>query len=426
MSVADRLGTGSSFNSARRGRSARGRAKAVTQGDVPAYELVRLHLDEVSPTPLNPRRNFGTDEDKTRFGEELRQAQLAACVAVSRTAYLALWPDHEEQIGDAAHVLVNGERRFRSAVHVGLEALDFVIRDDLASSRESFINHLLKENLEREDFDVIERARGLQELVAVCAETSERGARTRAAEQLGRDRSWVTNQLVLLELPEELQLMLSAGTLAERDGRMLARYAKDTPGISAPALLDHLQASKEAAARAKAEERSRLEALRAQDSGALLSADNNSETAQASQAAGPPHVDDGERSLSADNNSSTPSAQEQPGEGLLSADNKPSAITAKPPAQRQPARPAPPAPAEAAAGAADQDAAPATDGKAMGPRQLPYDNAAFVANHLHRKMGQPVFTETTRLMLEILREQHTAAYDDLVHQLVAREQQQSA
>lgn len=50
MSVADRLGTGSSF-SERRGRSARGRAKAVTQGDVPVYELVRLRLDEVSPTP---------------------------------------------------------------------------------------------------------------------------------------------------------------------------------------------------------------------------------------------------------------------------------------------------------------------------------------------------------------------------------------
>ncbi|MET9461044.1 hypothetical protein ABZY05_39375 [Streptomyces canus] len=32
-------------------------------------------------SPLNPRRNFGTDEDKTRFGEEPRHAQLAACVA---------------------------------------------------------------------------------------------------------------------------------------------------------------------------------------------------------------------------------------------------------------------------------------------------------------------------------------------------------
>lgn len=326
MSVADRLGTGSSFSGTRRSRSARGRAKAVTQGDVPVYELVRLQLEEVSPTPLNPRRNFGTDEDKTRFGEELRHAQLAACVAVTRAAYLALWPDHEDRIGDAAHVLVNGERRFHSAVHVGLEALDFVVRDDLASSREEFINHLLKENLEREDFDVIERARGVEQLVAVCAEAGERGARTRAAEQLGKDRSWVTNQLVLLELPAELQAMLSAGSLAERDGRTLARYAKENPGLEAAALLDHLKASKEAASRAKAEEQRRLQALRAAENDGLLSADNKpaelepieTETLEGEPASG----DHGGGLLSADNKGDAEAGTARPSAGLLSADRK--------------------------------------------------------------------------------------------------------
>ncbi|MEU3907678.1 plasmid partitioning protein, partial [Streptomyces goshikiensis] len=137
MSKSDLLGTGAAFSNARRsgGRSERGRAKAIAQGDVPAYELVRVLLEQVSPTPLNPRRNFGTDEEKTRFGEELRQAQLSACVVVSRSAYLGLWPDHESRIGSASYVLINGERRFRSALHVGLESLDFVVRDDLAGSR---------------------------------------------------------------------------------------------------------------------------------------------------------------------------------------------------------------------------------------------------------------------------------------------------
>ncbi|MGC9442861.1 ParB/RepB/Spo0J family partition protein [Streptomyces sp. WG5] len=193
---------------------------------------------------------------------------------MSRSAYLALWSDHADRIGDAVHVLVNGERRFHSAVHVGLDALDFVVRDDLATSREAFINHLLKENLEREDFDVIERARGVEQLVAVCAEQGERGARTRAAEQLGKDRSWVTNQLVLLGLPGELQAMLSAGSLPERDGRTLARYAKENPDLDATALLNHLKAAKEAAALAKAEERLKLQALRTGEDNVLLSADN--------------------------------------------------------------------------------------------------------------------------------------------------------
>jgi ParB family chromosome partitioning protein len=314
MSVADRLGTGSSFSNTRRGRSARGRAKAVTQGDVPVYELIRLQLNEVSPTPLNPRRNFGTDEDKTRFGEELRHAQLAACVAVSRSAYLALWPDHEDRIGDAAHVLVNGERRFRSAVHVGLDSLDFVVRDDLATSREAFINHLLKENLEREDFDVIERARGVEQLVAVCAEQGERGARTRAAEQLGKDRSWVTNQLALLDLPDELQAMLSAGSLPERDGRTLARYAKENPGLDAATLLDHLKAAKEASALAKAEERRKLLALQGRKSEDLLSADNK----------------EGRSTSAATPVLPSSAAADLKDDSLLSADNKPAERPAPP------------------------------------------------------------------------------------------------
>lgn len=426
MSVADRLGTGSSFNGTRRSRSARGRAKAVTQGDVPVYELVRLQLSEVSPTPLNPRRNFGTDEDKTRFGEELRHAQLAACVAITRAAYLALWPDHEGRIGDAAHVLVNGERRFHSAVHVGLEALDFVVRDDLASSREAFINHLLKENLEREDFDVIERARGVEQLVAVCAEAGERGARTRAAEQLGKDRSWVTNQLVLLELPAELQSMLSAGSLAERDGRMLARYAKENPVLEAAALLDHLKASKEAASLAKAEEQRKLQALRAAENVDLLSADNKptEQVLLQTETLAGELASDGQSGslLSADNKSDAEVGTARPTAGSLSADNKPTdkpvQATSKPPAQRQPHQ-------EAVRPSSDDAASDATgEDKDDQPRKLPYDDAFYVVNHLHVKMEPAVFVDGARVWLKILREQHPAEYSALLQELTQQEQEQ--
>ncbi|MGR4852138.1 ParB/RepB/Spo0J family partition protein [Streptomyces sp. LARHCF252] len=224
---------------------------------------MRLQLNDVSPTPLNPRRNFGTPEELTRFGEELRAAQLAACVAVSRDVYLNLWPDHADHIGDVKHVLVNGERRYRGACQVGLDALDFVVRDELAASRETFINHLLKENLDRADFDIIERARGISELVAVCAEESERGARARAAEHLGKDRSWITHQLSLLDLPEAIQAMLSSGDLPERDGRLLVRQLKENPGLTEADLLQFLKDQKAARSAEKEAERALLAAAAA-------------------------------------------------------------------------------------------------------------------------------------------------------------------
>jgi ParB family chromosome partitioning protein len=203
-----------------------------------------------------------------------------------------------------------------------------------ATSREAFINHLLKENLEREDFDVIERARGVEQLVTVCEEAGQRGARTRAAEQLGKDRSWVTNQLILLELPAELQAMLSAGSLAERDGRTLARYAKENPGLEAPSLLDHLKAEKEAEALAKAEDRRKLQALR-----------------------------------SADNKPA----------------DKPVRSATMPPAQRKP-------PLEPVGSSSTEATSDATEqGNADQPRKLPYDDAFYIVHHLHVKMATADF-----------------------------------
>ncbi|MGW7673919.1 ParB/RepB/Spo0J family partition protein [Streptomyces sp. NPDC054775] len=420
-SIADRLGTGSSFGQARRERSARGRAKAVTEGEIPAYELVRLRLEEVSSTPLNPRRNFGSDEEKARFGEELRQAQLAACVAVTRGAYLALWPDHEERIGSALHILVNGERRFRSAMHVGLDTLDFVIRDDLASSREQFIKHLLEENLSREDFDVIERARGVEQLVSVCAEGSGRGARARAAEQLGKDRSWVTNQMVLLTLPVEIQAMLSAGTMSERDGRALARHLKDNPGLDAADLLGYLEKTKDAASRAKALEKEAVAAARE----GLLSADNEPETSTATEPSA--------TSLSADNKPTVPAQTHRddgepapPSTGsisgfhadqkvLLSADNEhrgsgAAASVSGDKTQRTQSTVTPGAGVRIANSLGEEAGAP--------KRTLPYDDPAHIAMLLKLKMEPPAFAKCTRMMLNALREQQPDTYAAIMRELI--------
>ncbi|MFE5718562.1 ParB/RepB/Spo0J family partition protein [Streptomyces erythrochromogenes] len=279
MSKADKLGGGSSFQRASAlqvgpALSDRGRAKAMAEGRIPSYTIVKIPLTQVSSTPLNPRRNFGTPEELTRFGEELRLAQLAACVVVTRMAYLALWPDHAPKIGDAEYVLVNGERRFRSAQHVELSALDFVVRDEFADSREEFLNKLLKENLDRADFDPVERATGVQQLVEVCAENdSGYGAQTRAAEQLGKSRAWITNQLGLLSLPAEVRASVSAGETSGRDAVWMSRRLRDSPTPpSADELFQLLAAHKAEEARSKAEKRAILDAAASK----LLTAVNNS------------------------------------------------------------------------------------------------------------------------------------------------------
>ncbi|WP_432101204.1 ParB/RepB/Spo0J family partition protein [Streptomyces sp. WAC 04229] len=411
MSIADKVGESSSFGRSR-SRSARGRAKALTEGTIPAYELTRLSLDQVAPTPLNPRRNFGSDEEKARFGEELREAQLAACVAVTRDAYLKLWPEHEEQIGPyAQHVLINGERRFHSAVHVGLDKLDFVVRDDLAGSRQDFVDHLLAENLDREDFDVIERARGVEQLVAVCAEDGgERGARTRAAQRLGKDRSWVTNQLALLTLPVEVQILLSTSDVSERDGRTLARHLKEHPDQTAAQLIAHLEGAKQSAEQEKVEQQRLLaagrQALAQTGSVGLLSADNKPTHSPAPS----------EGSTKGSPTRSTKTTQ------LLSADNK---IPA-PPFDTTPAGgkhaasgpSAPPGQQNVGQRTAVTEGVPVPRGQqsaADGPPQtvtgvkFPYDDADRAATYLDERMNDEQFLKLVDVLNTIAERRRPAA-----------------
>ncbi|MFD6534397.1 ParB/RepB/Spo0J family partition protein [Streptomyces sp. NPDC060184] len=418
MSIADKVGESASFGRARN-RSARGRAKALTEDSIPAYELVRLALDQVSPTPLNPRRNFGSADEKTRFGEELREAQLAACVAVTREAYLKLWPEHDSAIGTAHYVLVNGERRFRSAVHVGLDKLDFVVRDDLASAREDFVDHLLAENLDREDFDVIERARGVEQLVSVCAEDGDRGARSRAAKRLGKDRSWVTNQLALLTLPTEIQVMLSVGEVSERDGRSLARHLKENPAQDSVQLLAHLTSVKEAADQHKAEEQRLLAAGRAAlthaGSPGSLSADNKrsawSETAAHEVPEPAPEAAGSDDLLSADNKpgrlQTQPAAGRTPepapeaagSDDLLSADNKLAPLHAENHGRQVPLAHAAKEHAPPGDGDGRPDEVPvprrelhsATSPSVVTGVRFPYDNASLAADYLNDRMDDTQF-----------------------------------
>ncbi|MFJ4007715.1 ParB/RepB/Spo0J family partition protein [Streptomyces sp. NPDC090023] len=412
MSIADKVGESSSFGRSR-SRSARGRAKALTEGTIPAYELTRLSLDQVAPTPLNPRRNFGSDEEKTRFGEELREAQLAACVAVTRDAYLKLWPEHEEQIGpDAQHVLINGERRFRSAIHVGLDKLDFVVRDDLAGSRQDFVDHLLAENLDREDFDVIERARGVEQLVAVCAEDGgDRGARTRAAQRLGKDRSWVTNQLALLTLPVEVQLLLSASEISERDGRTLARRLKEHPDQNAAQLIAHLEEAKQSAEQEKEEQQRLLaagrQALAQTGASGLLSADNKPLQSPASAAS-----------------STNPSTRPEQATPVLSADNKLSAPPSGAAAEAgiEEAAPTPSAtPGQKAVGGrtavtegvpvprGQQSAADGGSPQTVTGVKFPYDDADRAAAYLDERMNDEQFLKLVGILNTIAERRQPAA-----------------
>lgn len=109
--------------------------------------------------------------------------------------------------------LVAGERRWRAAERAGLSRIPAVVR---TVSDEKVLEIALIENLQREDLNPIEEARAYKKLIETLSLTQET-----VAERLGRDRSYVTNYLRLLRLPEDIQDLLQSGRISTGHARSL-------------------------------------------------------------------------------------------------------------------------------------------------------------------------------------------------------------
>jgi ParB family chromosome partitioning protein len=181
-------------------------------------DLVHVHPDTVAPTPLNPRLDFD-NEGLTELGEDMRAGQLQPCVAVSKAAYLKLYPEHADQLPDGCrYVMAAGERRWRAAIVVGLDTLDVLVRHDLTESRIRFLSAVLAENVQRENFNPIEEANGLRAMLDL-----HNGNQSAAAKAMGKSKQWFGQRIGLLRLTDEMvQLVIEGHLTAFRDMR---RYA---------------------------------------------------------------------------------------------------------------------------------------------------------------------------------------------------------
>jgi ParB family chromosome partitioning protein len=109
--------------------------------------------------------------------------------------------------------LIAGERRWRAAVRAGLTKIPAVLR---SVSDDRVLEIALIENIQREDLNPIEEARAYKKLIETLGLTQET-----VAERVGRDRSYVTNYLRLLRLPEDIQELLQVGRLSTGHARTL-------------------------------------------------------------------------------------------------------------------------------------------------------------------------------------------------------------
>lgn len=163
--------------------------------DVAPHEV---DIDRIRPNRYQPRVRFDTDKLE-ELAESMRQNGVLQPLLVT--------PRGNE------FELVAGERRWRAARLAGLQRVPVLVRD--VDGRESLKLAIL-ENVQREDLNPIEEARGYRRLMDEFQMTQQE-----LAERLGKSRSAIANTLRLLQLPADVQERIESGEMTAGHARAL-------------------------------------------------------------------------------------------------------------------------------------------------------------------------------------------------------------
>lgn len=164
-------------------------------------KVVEIETGLILPNPCQPRKLFN-DDSLTELALSIRENGI-------------LQPLTVRKINNYTYEIVSGERRFRAAKLLKLEAVPCIIIE--ASTQQSAVLAIL-ENIQRSDLNYFEEACAIEKLIQYYGITQEN-----VAARLGKAQSTIANKLRILKLGgEERKLILEYGLL-ERQARALLK-----------------------------------------------------------------------------------------------------------------------------------------------------------------------------------------------------------
>ena len=171
------------------------------KGDIVSKKINKISISDLSRNPYQPRQHF--NENKL---EELTKSIKKRGVIQP----IAVRPKKSEP---GKYEIIAGERRWLAAQKAGLHDIPVNILD--LSDVES-LEVAIVENIQRDDLNAIEEARGYRRLSEEFNYDHES-----ISKLMSKSRSHVSNTLRLLTLPEDVICMLEEGTLTSGQARPL-------------------------------------------------------------------------------------------------------------------------------------------------------------------------------------------------------------
>lgn len=161
---------------------------------------VSLKINDIEPNKKQARKEF-KEEALTELAESIAKHGILQPLLVRPI------------INSSTYELIAGERRWRAARIAGLKEVPVIIKQ--LTDEEAAVISLI-ENLQREDLNPVEEAKGLSDLIEVYGITQEE-----AADKVGKSRPAIANSLRLLKLPKKVLEMLSSGLLTTGHAKAL-------------------------------------------------------------------------------------------------------------------------------------------------------------------------------------------------------------
>jgi ParB family chromosome partitioning protein len=171
-----------------------------------------VDVNRIKPNPYQPRQDF--DELKLQtLSDSIKQYGVLQPLVVSRI---------EVEKGEGGLIteyeLVAGERRLRASKMAGVLQVPVIIRNGDTSLMK--LELAIIENLQREDLNVVDRARAFSRLSSEFKFTHNE-----IGKKMGKSREYVSNSLRILLLPEEIISSLSQGKITEGHTRPILMLA---------------------------------------------------------------------------------------------------------------------------------------------------------------------------------------------------------
>ena len=161
-------------------------------------ETLELEISRIAPNPNQPRTVISEVEIE-ELADSIRKVGVLQPIIVR--------PD------GLGYQIIAGERRWRACRAAGLERVP--VRVMVTTETEALAIALI-ENLQRQDLNPVEEARGYRRLITEYDMTQ-----AELADRVSKSRSAITNTLRLLDLPEDIQELLYEGKLSAGHARAI-------------------------------------------------------------------------------------------------------------------------------------------------------------------------------------------------------------